>query len=89
MNEGTLLTLAQNAVMVTLILAGPVLLASLIVGSLVSLFQSATQINEATLTFIPKLIAVGVVLALLGSWMLQQILVFTANIFNNLPTLVK
>ncbi len=89
MNEGTLLTLAQNAVMVTLILAGPVLLASLIVGSLVSLFQSATQINEATLTFIPKLIAVGVVLALLGSWMLQQILVFTANIFNNLPNLVK
>ncbi len=89
MNEGTILTLAQNAVMVTLILAGPVLLASLIVGSLVSLFQAATQINETTLTFIPKLVAVGVVLAILGSWMLQQILVFTANIFNNLPNLVK
>lgn len=89
MNEGTVLTLAQNAVMVTLILAGPVLLVSLIVGSLISLFQAATQINEVTLTFVPKLIAVGVVMAILGSWMLQQILVFTANIFNNLPNLVK
>jgi flagellar biosynthesis protein FliQ len=89
MTEGVILTLAQNAVLVTLILAGPVLLTSLIVGSLVSLFQAATQINEVTLTFIPKLVAVGVVLAIMGSWMLQQILIFTSNIFNNLPNLVK
>jgi len=89
MTEGTLLTLAKNTVMVTLMMAGPVLLVSLIVGSLISLFQSATQINEVTLTFIPKLIAVGVVLAICGSWMLQQLLVFTANIFNDLPNLVK
>ena len=89
MTEGTVLTLAQNTVMVTLILAGPVLLVSLIVGSLISLFQAATQINEVTLTFVPKLVAVGLIMAVLGSWMLQQLLVFTANIFNNLPNLVK
>jgi flagellar biosynthetic protein FliQ len=89
MNEGTILTLGQNAIMVILIIAGPVLLVSLVVGSLVSLFQSATQINEVTLTFIPKLVAVGLVLAFLGSWMLQQLLVFTSNIFTNLPNLVK
>jgi len=88
MTEASVLSVAQNAVLVTLILAGPVLIASLVVGSLISLFQSATQINEVTLTFIPKLIVIGLVLALLGSWMLQQLVSFTANIFNNLPNLV-
>lgn len=72
-----------------LILAGPILLVSLIVGSLISLVQAATQINEVTLTFIPKMIAIGLVLALLGSWMLQRLLVFTSNIFTSLPNFVK
>jgi flagellar biosynthetic protein FliQ len=88
MTEAAVLSIAKNAAMITLILAGPVLLASLIIGSLVSLFQSVTQINEATLTFIPKVIAIGLVLAFLGSWMLQQIVSFTANIFISLPDLV-
>lgn len=89
MTELYVLSLAQNAVTVMLILAGPILLISLIVGSLISLVQAATQINEVTLTFIPKMIAIGLVLALLGSWMLQRLLVFTSNIFTSLPNFVK
>ena len=89
MTEAFILSFAQNAVMITLILAAPVLVISLVIGSLVSLVQAATQINETTLTFIPKLIGVGLVLALLGSWMSQQLLAFTTNIFVNLPNLPR
>jgi flagellar biosynthetic protein FliQ len=89
MTESYILSFAQNAVMVALTLAAPVLIVSLIVGSLVSLFQAATQINEVTITFIPKMIAIGLVLALLGSWMVQQLLSFTANIFTNLPNMPR
>ncbi len=88
MTEAYVMTLAQNAIMIALILAGPILGVSLVVGSLVSLVQAATQINEPTLTFIPKIIGIILVLLLLGSWMLQQILVFTSNLFNDLPNLV-
>jgi flagellar biosynthetic protein FliQ len=83
------LTLGQNAIMMALLLAGPILLISLIVGSLISLIQAATQINEVTMTFIPKMIGIILVLLLLGSWMLQQMIVFTANLFNSLPGLVN
>ncbi|MEI7845159.1 MAG: flagellar biosynthesis protein FliQ [Chloroflexota bacterium] len=89
MTEAYVLTLGQNAIMLTLLLAGPILLISLVVGSLISLVQAATQINEVTLTFIPKMIGIIVVLLILGSWMLQQILVFTSNLFNSLPSLVN
>ncbi len=89
MTEAYVLTLGQNAIILVLLLAGPTLLISLVVGSLISLVQAATQINEVTMTFIPKMIAIILVLLLLGSWMLQQMLVFTANLFNSLPTLVN
>jgi flagellar biosynthetic protein FliQ len=88
MTEAWLMTFAQNALMVTLILAGPVLLVTLIIGSIISLIQAATQVNEYTLTFVPKLIAAIIVLALLGSWMGQRILTFTENVYTNLPNLV-
>lgn len=74
--------------MLALILAGPILLVTLVIGSLVSLVQAATQINEATMTFIPKLLGVIAVLLLLGSWMLQQALTFTYGLFTSLPNLV-
>ena len=88
MTEAYVLTLGQNAIMLSLLLAGPILLISLVVGGLVSLVQAATQINETTLTFIPKLISVISILLLLGSWMLQQALTFTYNLFTSLPALV-
>jgi flagellar biosynthetic protein FliQ len=88
MTEAYVLTLAKNAVTVMLILSGPVLLVSLIVGSLISLIQAATQINEVTLTFIPKIVAIGAVLAFLGSWMLQTLITFTTALFTSLPNFV-
>jgi flagellar biosynthetic protein FliQ len=89
MSEAYILSFAQNALMITLILAAPVLGVSLVVGVLVSLFQAATQINEITITFIPKILGTALVLALLGSWMVQQLLAFTANVFMSLPTLPR
>ncbi|MCX6064892.1 MAG: flagellar biosynthesis protein FliQ [Chloroflexi bacterium] len=88
MTEAYVLTLGQNAITLALLLAGPILLITLMVGSLISLIQAATQINEATLSFIPKLISVIVVLVVLSSWMLQQALTFTFNLFTSLPNLV-
>ncbi len=88
MSETYVLTLAQDAIYITLMLAGPVLLASLLIGSLISIIQAATQINEVTLTFIPKMIGIIAVLVILGSWMLQKITTFTAALINNLPNLV-
>lgn len=88
MTEAYVLTLAREAITLSLLLAGPVLLISLVVGSLISLVQAATQINEVTLTFLPKMIGIVVVLVVLGSWMLQKLLVFTANLFNSLPGLI-
>jgi flagellar biosynthesis protein FliQ len=89
MTEGYLISFAQNSLTVALTIAGPVLLVSLVIGSLISLVQAATQINEVTLTFVPKIIGIIVVLVLLGGWMGQQILSFTSGIFNDLPNLVK
>jgi flagellar biosynthesis protein FliQ len=88
MTEAYVLSLAQQTITLVLILAGPVLLTSLLVGSLISLVQAATQINEVTMTFIPKLIGIILVILVLGSWMLQQVLVFTSTLFNSLPNLV-
>jgi flagellar biosynthetic protein FliQ len=70
-----------------LVLIAPLLLVSLVIGGLVSLFQAATQINEVTLTFIPKLIGISLVLAVLGSWMAQKMLAFTADLLRSLPSL--
>ena len=88
MSETYVLSLAENALMVALMVAGPVLIISLVIGSLVSLVQAATQINEVTLTFIPKIIGIALVFLLLGAWMLQQLVQFTANLFQTLPNLV-
>jgi flagellar biosynthesis protein FliQ len=89
MTEAYVISLAQNALVLALLLAAPILLTSLIIGVFISLFQAATQINEATLTFIPKIVGVSLVLMLLGSWMAQQILSFTSNLFLSLPTLPR
>ena len=86
MTEAYVISFAQSAAMITLILAGPVLITSLLIGLLVSIFQTATSINEATLTFIPKIVGVALVLAILGSWMAQKLIAFSTNVFTSLPT---
>ncbi|MBA3072375.1 MAG: flagellar type III secretion system protein FliQ [Anaerolineae bacterium] len=89
MDEAYLITLSQNAITLMLVVAGPILLTSLLIGTIISLIQAATQVNEVTMTFIPKIVGIGLILLLLGSWMMQQLLVFTAGIFNSLPNFVK
>jgi flagellar biosynthetic protein FliQ len=81
MSEQQILHLMQQTLWVTLQLSGPVLLAGLVVGLLVGIFQSVTQIHEMTLTFIPKILAVAIVMLLTLPWMLQVILDFTRQIF--------
>lgn len=87
MTEAYIFTLAQQTFTLILILAAPILLVSLLVGLLVSMFQAATQISEITLTFVPKILAVALVIALLGGWMAQQLLSYTARLLSELPNL--
>jgi flagellar biosynthetic protein FliQ len=75
---------AQQAVMMMLMLAGPLLLVSLVVGLAVSIFQAVTQVNEMTLTFVPKVVAIFVVLIVMGPWMMQVLLGYTANTFTSI-----
>lgn len=85
MSQSEVLELARQAMLVGLQVAMPVLLAALVVGLLVSVFQAVTQIQEMTLQFIPKMIAVGLVVLFAGGWMLSQIVAFTVRVFTNLP----
>jgi flagellar biosynthetic protein FliQ len=89
MTETTVLELANNTLKITLILALPVLGVSLIVGIVIGILQAATQIHEATLTFVPKILVLFLVLALLGPWMLHNMVGFTSNLFASLPSLAR
>jgi flagellar biosynthetic protein FliQ len=88
MTPDTVLDIGQKALELTAILAGAVLLPALLVGLLVAMFQAATQINEMTLTFIPKLMAVALVLVLAGPWMLQQMMDFVVELYTSIPELI-
>ncbi|MES2683684.1 MAG: flagellar biosynthesis protein FliQ [Pseudomonadota bacterium] len=88
MTPDSALTLTRDAMWLALQLAAPLLVASLLVGVLVGLFQAATQINEMTLSFIPKLLALAAVGLLFGPWMLQLLIDFTRRLFEQIPTLI-
>ena len=88
MNPATIMELAYQGMKVTLLMATPLLLAALLVGLIVSLFQAATQINEMTLSFIPKILAVFATLILAGPWMLSLIQDFTRDLFLSIPGLI-
>ena len=89
MNQNTVLYLAKEAIWVVLLVGGPILAISLIVGLVVSVFQAMTQIQEQTLSFIPKFLAIMLILLLLGPWMLTVLTSFTGNLFSQLPTLAQ
>jgi flagellar biosynthetic protein FliQ len=78
-----------EAIKTTIMLAAPMLLAGLLVGLLVSIFQSATSINEMTLTFIPKMLAVACALLFFLPWMMQTMLTFTTDLFNNMVIYIR
>ncbi|ARS54072.1 flagellar biosynthesis protein FliQ [Kushneria konosiri] len=88
MTPEMVMSLAYRGMMLTLLIATPLLLVALTVGLLVSLFQAATQINEMTLSFIPKILAVFTTLIIGGSWMLGTLSDFTRELFNNIPTMI-
>ena len=88
MTPDTVYIIGQEAMIVALKLAGPILLASLAVGLVIAMFQAATQINEMTLTFVPKLITIGAVLMLAGPWMLQVIIEFFQGLVRDIPNLI-
>jgi flagellar biosynthesis protein FliQ len=88
MNPDTVTSLGMQALTMTIEVSMPFLLAGLVVGLTVSIFQAVTSIQEPTLTFIPKIIATGAVLALAGPWMLDQMLAYVTNLYTSIPGLV-
>lgn len=89
MSEELVLKLGQETLKTTAMLASPLLVSALVVGLLVSIFQAVTQINEATLTFIPKMVVVGLVLVLAAPWMMDVMNHFTVQLFENLGDMVR
>ncbi len=88
MTPDTVLDIGQRALEITAALTGVILIPALIVGLVVAMFQAATQINEMTLTFIPKLMVVALVLMVAGPWMLQLIMDFMVELFESIPELI-
>ena len=89
MTEEMVLSIGREAMMTTLLLSAPLLLAALVTGLVVSIVQAITQINEATLTFIPKIIAVILVLLVMSPWMSQVMTTYTTELFASLPDFVR
>ncbi len=89
MNEMMIIDLGRKTLMMVLILSGPMLALSLIVGLAVSIFQAATQISEMTLTFIPKLVAMGIALLVFLPWMLQLFKGFFVELLESIPSMLR
>jgi flagellar biosynthetic protein FliQ len=88
MTPEMVVSIGRQALEMTLMLAAPLLLTALAVGLIVGIFQAATQINEMTLSFIPKLLAMAAVLAITGPWMIRQLVEYTRGLIESIPGLV-
>jgi len=88
MTPESVMSIGRHAMEVTLMIAAPMLLTALVIGLIVSIFQAATQINEATLSFIPKLVGIFAALVIAGPWMLSVMLDYMREVFANIPNLV-
>lgn len=89
MNDATVIALAQDALTTTLMVAAPILIVSLAIGMAVSVFQAMTQINEVTLTFVPKIFGVFIVSAIAGPWMIGTMVNYTTRLLATLPDLAR
>jgi len=89
MSPETVMTMGRQAMEVTLLVAAPLLLVALVIGLIVSIFQAATQINESTLSFIPKLVGVFVALVVAGPWMLSVMTDYMRQVLTGIPQLVS
>ncbi len=88
MNQDVVINISMQAMQLAFIVALPLLLVALGVGLIVSVFQAVTQIQEQTLTFIPKIVAMGLTLVIAGPWMLGQVVAYTQQLYSSIPTLV-
>jgi flagellar biosynthetic protein FliQ len=89
MDQDTVINLASQAMSLAFKVAGPLLLGAMVVGLLVSIFQAVTQIQEQSLTLIPKIAIIAVIVVLLGPWMLDQMVAYTTNLYSSIPTLTN
>jgi flagellar biosynthetic protein FliQ len=89
MTPESVIHFGQHALYVAMLVGAPLLLTALVVGLVIGMFQAATQINEMTLSFIPKLLAMALVLVIAGPWMLHTLVQFTRDLITNLPGLVQ
>ena len=89
MNPETIMTVGGRALEVTLMLAAPLLIVALVTGLVIGAFQAATSINEQTLSFIPKLVAISVTLVFAGPWMLKVLVSYTRELFESIPSLIN
>lgn len=89
MGEEIVLQLTQDALKTMALVSAPLLLSTLIIGLVVSIFQALTQINENTLTFVPKMIVIAIVILLAGPWMLDVLQTYTIGLFDNMAVIVR
>ena len=89
MDSDVVIQLGQDALKTLAMVSAPMLLSTLIIGLIISIFQALTQINENTLTFVPKMIVIAVVLILAGPWMLDTLSTYTITLFENISTIVR
>lgn len=88
MNQDTVVNLATQAMTLAFEVAGPILLVGLVIGLAVSLFQAVTQIQEQSLSFIPKIIGLAVLIVILGPWMMDRLINYVVNLYTSIPSLV-
>ena len=89
MDQTEVISLGTHALELSLKIALPLLLAGLVIGLVVSIFQAVTQIQEQTLTFIPKVVAMGVVLVVAGPWMLSEVITYTQQLYSSIPSMIE
>lgn len=89
MDENLILVLGQEALKTTALVASPMLIGALVIGLVISILQAITQINESTLTFIPKMAVVGIVIVVAAPWMIDVMSEYTTNLFENISTYVR
>ena len=87
MSIGFVVTLLRNSVMQTLVLASPVLLVAMTIGLVISIFQATTSIQDQSLTFVPKILAIFITIGLVGSWMLNMLMNYTVTLFELIPAM--
>ena len=88
MNQDTVVSLATQGMKLALEIGGPMMLVGLVVGLVVSIFQAVTSIQEQSLSFIPKIVALAAILVILGPWMLDQLVTYAQNLYMSIPQLI-